>query len=500
MTLANTNVTYKAFVTFYSCRDRVQRNGSNLDFNGYKISLTSASDGDNACRLPADWISTNENDFVGSRFTKTESGGSVRITHSASDGIRSEAIGTNYPLSLLNGSCIFEINKAHIGWEVGLTRSLRTTREDPTRLYADDNLAYPSYYRQQGNQAFFDWSAKVTTNLTTTKNELSLFQTVWNNARQQLEKREFNYGTKVDLETANITKIAFRVRGERMRISTINNAGVVTDLVDGTTGAKATDMKPVSIVTSCMFPKIVQTIKNQHINLVEYSGVDITNWKYGSEDSDVPFEQQQRRQTNQDFWATQVNLNKMWVCKSIESRFMFDYDNATGYTQMGLNTGTNWVGATQNYFPVYIFTESQLYRPSKYAGISGLLGFRNNGVVTGNTQFTGRDRIVISPETPKFLSTNSMFVRVRDLAHESYNFSKGSISKILYHMPRFDNTGNEVGGLFFEPAERTYLDLNNAADMYINNLNVEICNSDETLANNLTGKTIITFHIRPKKI
>ena len=482
-----------------SAQVSVQRNGSNLDFEGYNISLYSASSGDNACRLPATWISVNENDFVGSRFTKTESSGSVRITHNASDGVRSEAIGTNYPLSLLNGSCIFEVDFNSFGWEVGLVRSLRTTREDPTRLFADDNLAYPTYFFGGGAEPFFDWSAKAVFDASDSKIKLRLYHAVWNNSRQKLEKREFVYGTALDITAEKIDNVVFKPMGERMHISVVNQSGVSTTLATGSTGAKATDMKPVSLVTSCLFPKISQIEKNKFVKLINYQGVDITNWKYGSEDSTKTFEDP-NRQTIQDFWATQVNLNKVYLCKNIESRYMFDYDDGQAYTQKGLAGSGNWVGATDGYLPVYIFTESQKYTPSRYAGISGLLGFKNNGVVTGETQFgSNRRRIVISPEIPKFLSTNSMFVRINDLAVKSFNLSKGSISKIVYHMPRFDNTGNEVGGLFFEPAERVYLDINNPDDLYINNMQVDIVNSDETLATNLTGKTIVIFHIRQKK-
>ena len=37
-------------------------------------------------------------------------------------------------------------------------------------------------------------------------------------------------------------------------------------------------------------------------------------------------------------------------------------------------------------------------------------------------------------------------------------------------------------------------------DLFINDIQVDICNSDETLANNLTGKTIVCLHIRDANI
>tara|TARA_Y100000361_G_C11103186_1_gene313151 strand:- start:691 stop:936 length:246 start_codon:yes stop_codon:yes gene_type:complete len=68
---------------------------------------------------------------------------------------------------------------------------------------------------------------------------------------------------------------------------------------------------------------------------------------------------------------------------------------------------------------------------------------------------------------------------------------------IMYHLPRFDSSGNSVGqGLFYEPHERIYLKLNNSENLTINDWWIDIVNEDETLAKTLTGKTIVTFHIR----
>ena len=41
--------------------------------------------------------------------------------------------------------------------------------------------------------------------------------------------------------------------------------------------------------------------------------------------------------------------------------------------------------------------------------------------------------------------------------------------------------------------------LNNMTDLFINDIEVDIVNSNETLARNLTGKTIVCFHIRDAK-
>lgn len=63
-------------------------------------------------------------------------------------------------------------------------------------------------------------------------------------------------------------------------------------------------------------------------------------------------------------------------------------------------------------------------------------------------------------------------------------------------MPRFSNQGTEFGALYFEPNERTYVKLNNTNKIRVNDFQVAFCNSDETLAKSLTGKSIVVFHIR----
>ena len=101
---------------------------------------------------------------------------------------------------------------------------------------------------------------------------------------------------------------------------------------------------------------------------------------------------------------------------------------------------------------------------------------------------------------PNDISSESGFVRVRNLTQDSYNFAKGHSSKILYHIPRFDNAGNDTGALYLEPHERTYLKLNNSAPFNINNIDVDMVDIRDRLIKNLTGQTIVAFHIRPAKM
>ena len=91
---------------------------------------------------------------------------------------------------------------------------------------------------------------------------------------------------------------------------------------------------------------------------------------------------------------------------------------------------------------------------------------------------------------------HSCFVRVSNLGQISYNGAKQSISKILYHLPRFSNEGREFGDLYYSPGEKTYIKLNNTDKQLLNNIEVQIVDVNEKPVTDLNGNTIVCFHIR----
>lgn len=104
-----------------------------------------------------------------------------------------------------------------------------------------------------------------------------------------------------------------------------------------------------------------------------------------------------------------------------------------------------------------------------------------------------------SSEVPTLTSTQSSFIRVPTLTHETYNFNTGNPSKILFQIPRFDNSGAEVGGLYFQNGDKTFIDLKNAAPIRLTDIDVQIVRKDETFVDDLTGSTEVVFIVRPKK-
>jgi len=99
---------------------------------------------------------------------------------------------------------------------------------------------------------------------------------------------------------------------------------------------------------------------------------------------------------------------------------------------------------------------------------------------------------------PSLSSQQSTFIRVPTLTHETYNFATGNPSKILFQIPRFDNSGAETGALYFQNNDKSFIDLKNAAPLRLTDLDVHLVRKDERFAKDLTGSTEVVFVVRPK--
>ena len=71
--------------------------------------------------------------------------------------------------------------------------------------------------------------------------------------------------------------------------------------------------------------------------------------------------------------------------------------------------------------------------------------------------------------------------------------SVSNYSKIIYHILPYAE--NEAASFGYSANPMVYVDLNNPEPLFINDLSVDIVKSDETLADELVGKTIVVFHI-----
>ena len=210
-----------------------------------------------------------------------------------------------------------------------------------------------------------------------------------------------------------------------------------------------------------------------------------------------------------DWWCDlqQQGLEK-W-CHDIEIRPWNDMNHIpAGIT--GLKGGGTYLGYVPDAIPTnngymegyvnkLITAPSILYGKyyTRSANTANTLGFVGMSVAPDPAQTPAVVQTISSVSIPKVVNNVSLFVRVNNLTQSSVNGKQGSSSsKIIAHLPRFDNGGNEVGGLYFEPSQRVYLDLNNPSDLFLNEIDLDIVYDNEVLCTSLTGKTIVVLHIR----
>ena len=482
----------------------VKRNASNVDFEGFKFSFTGHDSSKNGNNIAHEWI-VSENAQIGEDFTYNTGTGILQNNATAQElGL----IGTNYPLSLTNGSYVVDIftanNERDTQWKIGLTRCTRTKQidvngsypNDPT-LPTDPDLEFPNYFNN--TDTFFDYVIE-NEEQSNGSYKIKLFQSTCN-PNNELEMTELDYRTGlgianyIDTNGSTISKVGFTINNERVAVNVYNaGGGAWITLVDGTDVNASRNLKPVNQCCWNLYPKI-ELPPSAQVTIDRFEGIAIDGHVYGSETLNPVTNRYD--QTHCDWWATQVNEGQEDnLGGPVDTRYMIETGNTTAYTQLGLNA-SNLV----NKDIVLVLSKSNTYFPSFFANTQDIFGFTNRGIIDQPSSPLSQLNPIFfeSDNIPQVISNNSLFVRLKNMTFNSVNFSKSSLSKILYHLPRFDNSGAEVGGLFFEPAERVYLKLNNIDDLFINDIEVEIVNSDEKLATNLTGKTIVCFHIRDAK-
>ena len=113
------------------------------------------------------------------------------------------------------------------------------------------------------------------------------------------------------------------------------------------------------------------------------------------------------------------------------------------------------------------------------------------GAGTAIVTFTSTDPKSTDP-------TKSMFIRLKNMSINSYNANMRSISNIIYACPRFDTTGQLTGNLFFEPAERVYVSLNNPNKTVLNSLEIDFVGVNEEVLSDFVGNTVVVLHFRKK--
>tara|TARA_R110000824_G_scaffold10137_3_gene45020 strand:+ start:652 stop:2694 length:2043 start_codon:yes stop_codon:yes gene_type:complete len=150
----------------------------------------------------------------------------------------------------------------------------------------------------------------------------------------------------------------------------------------------------------------------------------------------------------------------------------------------------------------YFLYQSQIdsLRYDNNDNLRRIMGFKDLLIQTEDSTVSnaGADVLFESVEDIQRVTAGSlsMFIRMKNQALNSYNANKRSISNILYACPRFDANGNTLGKLYFEPNERVYVKFNNISKEVMNSFDIDLVDVNEKVIENLTGNTVIVFHVR----
>lgn len=298
---------------------------------------------------------------------------------------------------------------------------------------------------------------------------------------------------------ANYQKVKFTLTNEQLRIDLIDNKAATQFLVDYTTSVAGTGVKnevlnPVGAPKWAMYP-VCAISGGTGTGSIELESIQhYTNYPSYTDTGYISY----------DWWGYSQFHDLTRYCLEVEMRDWNNHSRTVSGTQgNGLLApqGINASGGMDNYDNIIITAKSDEYGEviTANANTSRTLGFEGVPVSNNATGGTNVLNVVESISVPKLISNVSLFIRLNNFTQNTMNAKKGTLSKIVAHLPRFDNSGNETGGLYFEPHEKTYLALNNPDEILINSFDVDIVYDNETLCTALSGKTIVCFHIRPSR-
>ena len=309
-----------------------------------------------------------------------------------------------------------------------------------------------------------------------------------------------NFNTQYNLKTTmaneKYVKCKFRLENEHLSIFLGTAADAYTLLCDFNTlhskgGNKNKVLNPTNCAKWALYPVMSasrgtgKTMKIEEIKAYN-------NYPVFSETEYFKYQWWGKLQKEGlEHWATDV-----------EKRFWNDRAKTTGgagsdglLDPKGLKSG-----GMADYRNTLITAKSRTYGADRTEDCNSqqTLGFMGRPISEPESSSTDILVNIQSEVVPQLTSTASLFVRLNNFTQMSINARQGTVSKIVAHLPRFDNSGNETGALYFEPNSKTYIDLNNPDELVINSFDVDIVYDNETFCTALNGKTIVCFHIRQK--
>ena len=497
----------------------VKRGTGNV-FEGFNLTYDKKSSASGTDNKPTqDSSPSNQADFVkgdlwsdGWEYTGSNHRFYKRSTN-ASENPRAFAQIKSSPLSCTQGN--FQVNYGNASnWSVGLSRycnpQVKHVAPDGTQVFR--YFASPPYWKHNG-MGFYDYVASSVYNNASDIYELRLYQSV---AKRQsggtftfeMEEVEYWNGSgspnsePYDLtgNASGFNHIQFTVDGEAVDVTLTKGVSSTPSKICSpdyqAADNKTSYFKPVAQTCAYLYGKMEirgtadgDARTDDYLQIHKYEGRDITGFNYDGFDTTLPNSLPlNQRLTNQDWYATLLNIKTLGYLIDVDTR---SYNQMFGNNHTFVKTS----GGKIAYNVVPILSQSDKYQPTLYANTEEILGFNGASPMENPSSFNGSQVIFTSSTVPELISNQSVFVRLNGLTQRSTNGATGNQSQIIYHCPRFDNSGNQTGGLFFEPGEKTYLDINNSSDIQVNNLSIDFVDKRERFMKSVVGSSVVVLHI-----
>jgi len=477
------------------------------EYQGLKFTYTSRLNGSESSSLSStQWLPFNEASSGNASVSTSGTYGRIIQGTGASGEGNNIFVGTDSPLDPTGG--IFEFSPSNgvtntTEWAVGLSRALPNIYGiEPTK---DLDEVYPPSYdvgeNPDGYLGYYDYMIKCGAD-----RNIKVYQCGYAGSVRQLD--EINYTeagatantsatVAIYFTSADFSKYKFELVNEKLTISGYDPVGLAwkTIIAPNVTTDIDFDHTVAAVGQNCwsLYPTIELLVSDDFIKMERWNGA------YKSGPVNISYATQ--TYYGQVFYASGMEIFD--TTEDLEFRSFYNILAKVNKTYTGLRTHSVTTHTIDKNI-VMILGEEELYTP-KYLfpgnnfDMASFFGW--DVAIVNETTYAD---INVSKNVRTFLPVSSVtemnlkeaFIKLDSLNIESYNGATSDIGKILYGVPRFDNSGASVGPLYFENSDRYYLKLNNVTPLLLNRMDVSIVNVDNTLVGDLYGNTVISLHIR----
>jgi len=332
-----------------------------------------------------------------------------------------------------------------------------------------------------------------------------------------------SFAAGTPIPSASLGDITFEATGEKMKISVSGNTVVEVTLVNAST--KGQIPKPIGQTCWKMYPTVSFAVNGDSCDIDNYAcrtsttvhnNVPANNWNSRCIQM-VNYVEGAGAGTITGVGTLPPFRNALNWPTIVDTKDCYQpYEATDAVPDVATRGGTlrDYRGITNNligesgkrYENIFIVGKSERYIQSAPSYVNqpnsaAVLGFQPQSInldsgITHGGGYHGAS--FTSSVKPELTSNQSTFIRVPTLTHETYNFSTGNPSKILFQVPKFDNSGNETGALFYQNNDKFFVDLNNTTDIRVTDLDVHFVRSNERFVTDLTGASQVIFCIREK--